>query len=243
MSNEAEDPRARLLRTMANLAGTHREHEKFYSVSPLDQAVVLHRHARTLHALADRWAVVDPVAEAALSPFEGAQDLNDSAAVQLDGVLFMEGGSEPAEISQMKRNLRSSADDAVAGGDWLANAMDSTWKFAEVALDMPDLAEQLGERHRIIANDWQAASLTLLAGRLLHRAVDILDRVDFSPTALRADLATARIAPARCSSAAELIGRAADLYSESATLVHDNERRWRIFRGRVMELLASGEDG
>jgi hypothetical protein len=242
VSVDAEDPRVQLLRTMANLAGTHREHEKFYSVAPLDQAIVLHRHARTLHALADHWTVADPVAGSALSPFEGAQDLNDPAAMQLDGVLFMEGGAEPAEITQMQRYLRSTADDALAGGDWLANAMESTWKFAEAALDMADLADQLGERHRIIANDWQAASLTLLAGRVLHRAVDVLDRVDFSPAALRADLASARIAPARCSSAAELIGHAADLYSESATLVHDNERRWRIFRGRVMELLASASD-
>lgn len=69
-------------------------------------------------------------------------------------------------------------------------------------------------------------------GRLLIRATEILERVDFSPTELRADLATSRVAPRRLYSAAELIARAADLLSDSAGLVHDNERRWRTFRSR-----------
>ena len=33
--------------------------------------------------------------------------------------------------------------------------------------------------------------MSTLAGRLLDRAVDVLDRLDFSPAALRADLADA----------------------------------------------------
>jgi hypothetical protein len=37
-------------------------------------------------------------------------------------------------------------------------------------------------------------------------------------------------------SAAELINRAADLCSDSAGLVNDNERRWRIFRERVAQI-------
>ena len=37
-------------------------------------------------------------------------------------------------------------------------------------------------------------------------------------------------------SAAELINRAADLCSDSAGLVNDNERRWRIFRERVVQI-------
>jgi hypothetical protein len=39
-------------------------------------------------------------------------------------------------------------------------------------------------------------------------------------------------------SAAELLDHAADLFSDSAGLVHDNERRWRVFRARVEQLLA-----
>jgi hypothetical protein len=230
--------RAALLEAMENLSGTHREHEKFYSVAPLEDAVRLHRNARTLHALADRWSGLEPASStAALSPFEGATDLNDPTATQLDGVLFMEGQAEPAEIAQMKRDLRATAERALAGGEWLATAMASTWAFAEATLDIGELADQLGERHRIIANDWQAASATTLAGRVLLRAVEMLDRVDFSPVALRADLAGDRVAPTRCSSAAELIGYAADLFCDAARLVHDNERRWRVFRARVRQVL------
>jgi hypothetical protein len=42
-----------------------------------------------------------------------------------------------------------------------------------------------------------------------------------------------------------VISRAADLCSDSAGLVHDNERRWRVFRGRVDEFvqaLSAGTD-
>lgn len=103
--------------------------------------------------------------------------------------------------------------------------------------DIAELADLLGERHRIITNDWQAAHMSMLTGRLLARAAEILDRVDFSPTSLRADLATSRVAPRRLYSAAELIGRGADLLSDSAGLVRDNERRWRAFRSRVERLV------
>jgi hypothetical protein len=40
---------------------------------------------------------------------------------------------------------------------------------------------------------------------------------------------------------AELIPHAADLCSDSAGLVHDNERRWRTFRQRVSEIAAASQ--
>jgi hypothetical protein len=66
--------------------------------------------------------------------------------------------------------------------------MEATWDAAAALTDHPELADELGDRHRIIANDWQAASMSSLAGRLLHRAVDVLDRVDLAPAAPRTDL-------------------------------------------------------
>ncbi len=36
--------------------------------------------------------------------------------------------------------------------------------------------------------------------------------------------------------ASELLDAAADLFARSSTLVHENERRWRIFGDRVREL-------
>jgi hypothetical protein len=98
----------------------------------------------------------------------------------------------------------------------------------------PPLADLLGERHRIIANDWRSADLQRLIGRLLGRAAALLDAVDFEPAALRADLRT----PARLLfSVVEILNHAVDLTTQSAALVHDNERRWRVFRERTAGLV------
>jgi hypothetical protein len=164
------DQQSALLRAITNLAAFHREHEKFYASAPRELAVTLQRHARTLQALADRWSTVSPAHPVPFSPFEGAEDLNDPAALQLDGVLFMEGEGEPAEITQIKRDLRTAADANIAVGDWLTSAMGTSWEVATALLDIPELADLLGERHRIIANDWHAASMSALAGRVPPRA-------------------------------------------------------------------------
>ena len=105
------------------------------------------------------------------------------------------------------------------------------------------LADVLGERHRIIANDWQAAHMNTLMSHLLDRAADILEHVDFTPRALRRDLAGEKVSIGRLYSAAELISHGADLCSDSAGLVHDNERRWRTFRQRVSEVAAASQHG
>jgi hypothetical protein len=230
-----------LLEAILNLARFHREHERFYASSPRELAVRLQRHARTLLALADHWSTAEPSTRTPFSPYEGAEDLNDPAALQLEGVLFMEGEGQPAEIGHLIRDLRATAEDYVATGEWLANAMQASWDVAAALLDVGELADVLGERHRIIANDWQAASMSSLVARLLQRAADILDRVDFAPAALRADLAAHRTSVGRLYSAAELISRAADLSSDSAGLVHDNERRWRTFRGSVGRVVGHQE--
>lgn len=234
---------APLLHAILNLAAFHREHEKFYASSPREQALVLQRHARTLQALADRWSRAEPSERASFSPFEGAEDLNDPAALQLDGVLFMEGEGEPAEIARLVRDIRTTANDSLATADWLTSAMQASWDVAAALVPIGELADLLGERHRIIANDWQAAHMSALAGRLLDRAAEIVDCVDFTPAALRAEFAGARVSPGRLYSAGELIARAADLLSDSAGLVHDNERRWRVFRSRVEQLVDEGPPG
>ena len=227
-----------LLTAMLNMSAFHREHEKFYSISPREQAVTLQRHSRTLLALADRWMVASVDHRKVLSPYEGAPDLNAPAALQLDGVLFMEGEGEPGEIAHLKRDLSVFAEDAAAAGEWLATAMGSSWDVATVLLDVGDLSDLIGERHRIIANNWQGAGMMSLAGRILERAVTVLDRVDFRPVALRADLDGPRVSARLVSSAAEMIDHAADLFSDFAGTVHDNERRWRVFRTAVEQVVA-----
>jgi hypothetical protein len=114
--------------------------------------------------------------------------------------------------------------------------MQASWDMATALVDVDGLADLLGERHRIIANDWQAAHMNDLMGHLLDRTAEILERVDFTPAGLRADLADGQVSIGRLYSAAEMISHAADLSSESAGLVHDNERRWRTFRQRVVAL-------
>jgi hypothetical protein len=116
--------------------------------------------------------------------------------------------------------------------------MESSWATAQALLQHPQLADLLGERHRIIANDWQAAGLNSLIAQLLRRAGGLLEQVDFTPGALREDLAGPRQASGYLFSASELIDHAADLIADSAKLVHDNERRWRIFHDRVAALTA-----
>ena len=95
----------------------------------------------------------------------------------------------------------------------------------------------MGERYRIVANDWLSATMQSLISLLIGRALEILERMECSPQAVRADLSSGqRIFSGYLYSASELLDRAADLVSESATLVHDNERRWRVFRGRLEEI-------
>ncbi|MGW0752477.1 hypothetical protein [Streptomyces sp. NPDC002587] len=225
-----------LLQVIDNLARFHREHEKYYSQAPLRQAGELQAHSRALKSLADWWSEAEAGERTSAIAFAGAEDLNAPGLAAESGILFMEGEAEPAELRRLKNEVGVLADDTGQGGAWLTQAMEQAWEIAGSLTAYPALADLLGERHRIIANDWQAAGLQVLVARLLRRALDVLARVDFSPAALRADLRGERNAPAYLYSASELFDRAADLMVESATLVHENERRWRTFRARVRGL-------
>jgi hypothetical protein len=231
-----------LLAIAANLSRYHREHEKYYSEAPLAGAIALQRTARTLIALAERWATVEPATVPAASPFAGTPDLNDDRAIETSGVLFMEGGAEPAEISRIKAELEATAAGSEQSGSWLASAMEASWAMAEALLSYPQLADLLAERHKIIAGNWQNATTAQLIARCLRRAVSILERVDFTPVALRKDLAGPRTAPAYLYSAAELINHAADLSAASSVLTHQNERRWRIFHQRIAQITRPASD-
>lgn len=227
-----------LLDTIENLSRFHREHEKFYAQAPLEQAISLQRWTRSLKALADHWQQVEPVEAPLQNRYAGCEDLNAKAAIDGSGILFLEGEGEPAEINGLKQELATSADRFAAIGTWLTEAMESSWAMAQALLPHPQLADLLGERHRIIANDWQAAGLNSLIAQVLRRAGKLLEQVEFTPVALREDLSSSRTAAAYLFSASELIDHAADLIADSAKLVHDNERRWRVFHDRVAALTA-----
>ena len=225
-----------MLAAARNLSQYHREHEKYYSEAPLTDAISLQRMARTLIALAERWTSAEPAAVPGPSPFAGTPDLNDDRAIETSGVLFMEGGGEPAEITRMKSELEAMAAASEQTGSWLASAMDASWTIAEGLLSYPPLADLLAERHKIIGNNWQNAATAQLIARCLRRAVSIMERVDFSPAGLRKDLAGARSAPGYLYAAAELINHAADLSAASSALTHEDERRWRIFHERIEQM-------
>jgi hypothetical protein len=239
MAVDQRDP-AMLLTQVENLARSHREHELYYSQAPLEDAVTLQQLSRTLKALAGHWKMASPASVEHANPYAGCDDLNVQTAIETLGVLFLEGEGEPAEIGRIKRELTTQADDHEQTGAWLGEAMQSTWKTATGLLPIEPLADLLGERHRIIAANWQNASLNVIIGALLRRAAEILDVVDFTPAAIRADLAEKRLVPRYLYSAAELVDRAADLLAEGAVLVHDGERRWRVFHERVEAIRAEG---
>lgn len=225
---------------MLNLSKYHREHEKYYATAPLRQALALHEASLVLKTMAERWsttAITTPVvAHPALGPYLGCDDLNEPAAIQHTGVLFLEGASAPPEIGHLIRDLGTLADDFSTTGEWLQQAMAGSWQAALALLQLPALADVLGDRHRIIANDWQAAQASSLVALLLRRALEILGRIDFTPAAVRADLAGPGVFPAYLYAAADLIDQAADIVSDTVSLTHDNDRRWRVFRERVQQL-------
>lgn len=221
------------VQTILNLSKFHREHEKFYSDWPLDRALHIRTASRTLSTLADRWGRVEVAEQPARNPYAGCEDLNELASIQGSGVLFMEGEAEPSEIERMKRDLRAMADDFRKTGEWLSKAMEAAWETARALLPVAGLEAVLGERHRIIANDWQAAAMNSLMAQLIDRAMEIVDQLKFSPQAIRADLAGPRSYPVKMLSSVELLDRAATLATESAALVRDNDRRWRVFRAAV----------
>jgi hypothetical protein len=234
----ASTPHDGLLALVRNLSHYHREHEKYYSEAPLSDALSLQRTARTLLALAERWTCAEPAAKPVPSPYAGAPDLNDDRAIETSGVLFTEGEGEPAEIGRIKSELEAIAASSEQAGSWLAAAMEASWAVAEALLAYPQLADLLGERHRIIGNNWQNACTAQLIARYLRRAVTVMGRIDFSPAALREDLAVGRTAAGYLYAAAELISHAADLSAASSVLTHEDERRWRIFRERVEQITA-----
>ena len=228
-----------LLHAIVNLSTFHREHEKFYASAPREQAVALQRHARTLHALAEPGPPPTPSTGRRSAPTRAPRTSTADAALQLDGVLFMEGEGRPAEITRLIRDLRTAAQDQRATGEWLATAMQASWDMAAGAARdrrprRPARRAAPHHRQRLAGRQHEHASRAAARARRRHPRRRRLH-------ARRAPRRPRRPGPStgRLYSAAEMIDHAADSASDSAGLVHDNERRWRTFRQRVNTLIAT----
>jgi len=222
---------------LVNLARFHREHEKYYTVAPIREAEEIARVAQAIKALADRWntTLVDKP-DGVRPHYTGCEDLNDPAAIELCGVLFLEGEGEPAELRRIKALLHERSVQCQDVGSWLAEAMTESWQAASALLPVRPLADLLGDRHRIIANNSLAASMSRLAGQCLGRAAELLEAVELTPAAIRADLAGPRWYPGYLYSAAVLLDRSVDLALTSTTLTRDSEPSWRAWLNRVESL-------
>jgi hypothetical protein len=238
MSNKQE-----FMKIIENLSRFHREHEKFYAKQPLEQAIDIQEFSLLLKTLADKWSEVEPKKMGGTNPFMGSEDLNKLSTIQYNGLLFMEGEGEPVELKRYIRDTKTLADDFMETGTWLSSAMEQSWKSAIPLIKISPFASVLGERHRIILNDWQAAKLSQLVAELIYRSIEILESLEFTKDAIHKDLAGSKFYPEYLYSATELLDRAADLASQSAVLVHDNERRWRVFRKKLFQVSQSNNPG
>jgi hypothetical protein len=57
-------------------------------------------------------------------------------------------------LTQLKRKMKNISEDFDKAGAWLSKAMENSWAAALNLMKIPTLENVLGERHRIIINDW-----------------------------------------------------------------------------------------
>jgi hypothetical protein len=227
------------LDVLANIAAYHREHERFSPAQHLATAADLAREANRLKVVADVW-LREPSAPAAgavdyTDPryrAAGCADLNALDAVAGIGVLFMEGEGEPAEIRVLKAKLRGQGLGMQSAGQWLADKMDAAWERESVLL-APPLIDAAWPRFQTIVTNWRGSREMALAGRLLALAVDCLDRIDFTPAAVRAD----RLRAGRSlRTAGWILDLAARLLASSGADLARNDPRWTEYREILQSL-------
>jgi hypothetical protein len=229
-------------RVMRNIARYHREHERHYTMIKMEQGADLARESNKLKVVADVWLgggaapsygvdFSDPRYQAA-----GCDDLNALPAIPQIGILFMEGEKEPAEIRVMKSKLRGLGPALLGGGQWLSSKMDAAWQ-RESMLFAPGYIDVAYPRLMTVVTNWRGARGMLLAGRLIVMAAGILDSIDCTPAAVRANR---RTSGARLRQAGWVLDCAAQLCAKSGAELSDNEVRWTVY-GEFMDRLAASQ--
>ena len=224
------------LDVLYNIASVHREHERFYTMTQMATAAELSREANKLKVVADVWLEDGRPAPAGTVDWSdpryqaaGCTDLNPLRAIAGIGILFMEGEGEPSEIRTLKLRLRGMAMGMQAAGQWLADKMDAAWERESILLE-PTLIDAAWPRFHTIVTNWRGSRRTLLTGRLLALAVDCLDKIDFSPAALRRDKATAG---RYLRTAGWVLDMAARVTAESGASLAENDAWWTEYRDVV----------
>jgi hypothetical protein len=220
------------------VARWHREHERFHSMHALQEATDLRRHSNALKLLARRWLdlgddqggnpasfpVTDPLFRAA-----GCEDLNDPGSVATTGVLFMEGESEPAELTQMKLTLEGMAAGFDHWSTWLAEKMAPAWERESQVLTST-LTSAAPSRFATLTRTTRVGTALGLVARLLHTAVGALAALPLAPRDVRADPASSAH---RLLAASWLLDEASSTLAESAADLARSDPDWTAYLAAV----------
>ena len=211
-----------------NVALHHREHVRFNSTMMLELAADISREADRLKVFGDYWQrpeesrrtasfdISDPRFGAA-----GCSDLNPLSAIAGAGILFMEGVGEPDEIHTLKEKLKSEGTRFSNKGQWLTDIMRMTWESDVELLDpaTPDAWPWIS----IASATLRSAKQRSMAGNLLLVALEYLEKVDFTPAAIRANRAASGKLVLL---AAWTLDAAAAVFSENAAGLSRAELEW-----------------
>jgi hypothetical protein len=240
LTGTAEAGDVDVLRGLLEIARFHREHERFHATNAFETATQLRRDAGALKHLADRWSTTkSPAPGRDYSQPElrvsGCPDLNDWSALATRGILFMEGESEPAELTEMKRRLGDIAEDLQRYSRWLGEKMDVAWQREAVLLS-PALVDLALPRHLVLMRTTVHGSQTGLVGRLVAAAHGALTARSHAPADVRSDiLGTSRL----LRTAAWLLDTAAARLAEQAAELSLSDPDWTAFVEGVERRLAA----
>jgi hypothetical protein len=219
------------LEGLVAVARWHREHERFHSMNALQDAADLRRDSNALKVLARRWLeirdtepasfpVTDPLFRAA-----GCEDLNDLGGVATTGVLFMEGESEPAELTQMKQKLAGMAAGLDHWSAWLAEKMEPAWERESVLLTT-SLTSAAQPRFATLARTTRTGAALGLVARLLHTSVTAIAARPLVPQVVRDDPAGSA---QRLLAASWLLDEASSVLAETAADLARSDPDWTAY--------------
>ncbi|GAA4202029.1 hypothetical protein [Actinocatenispora rupis] len=210
------------------VARAHREHERFHSVLKLEEAVAWRRDSNALKLLADRWSSPEGGQSDREDPTHGAvgcTDLNEPAVVATTGILFMEGETEPAELTSMKARIGHAATRYRQLSDWLHGHMAEEWPRLTTLLT-PRLVGSAQPRLRALTRTTAAANAYDLVAHLLTATAHALDNQDLTPVGVRRDPPGAA---AVLRTAAWLLDSAAATVAEAGARLSLSDPDWTAF--------------